>query len=168
MKYLLLVTLLFCSVAYAQADPDRSSDPQVETAIGSTDTPPPVETPLIYPGAASEEAVAAVATTQPVATPVIDRSGQRIWSDIEVYLTIAILAFTLIALGMLVHLARSAEKAWSPQSVLRVFGITFIISMAVLLIVAGYSEKQIASVIGLLGVIAGYLLGNGDRPRTGA
>ena len=89
----------------------------------------------------------------------------RQWSTIEVAITWALLVFTLIVLGMVVYLAKSAAKAWSPQSVLRVFGITLIIPMAVLLITAGYSEKQIGAVIGLLGVIAGYLLGNGDKSR---
>ncbi|MGQ4584757.1 hypothetical protein [Lysobacter sp. F60174L2] len=164
MKYLLVVILMLCPVAHAQTEPEKAEDPQFQTAMGSTDTLPSQGIPAIYPGAASEEAVAATITTAPVVTP----SRQREWSDIEVYLTFAILAFTLVAWGMLAYLARNAQKAWSPQSILRVFGITLIIPMAVLLIVAGYSEKQIASVVGLLGVIAGYLLGNGDRPRAGA
>ncbi len=46
-----------------------------------------------------------------------------------------------------------------PESLLRSFGTVIIIIAAVFLIVAGYSEKQIAPVIGLLGTIAGYLLG---------
>jgi hypothetical protein len=79
-----------------------------------------------------------------------------------------ILIFTFLALCIEAVVVVKAQKPWSPQSILRVFGITFIVPLSVLLIVAGYSENQIAPVIGLLGVIAGYLLGNNDKSRTGA
>jgi ABC-type xylose transport system permease subunit len=43
---------------------------------------------------------------------------------------------------------------------LRAFALVLIIVAAVFLIVAGYTEQQIAPVMGLLGTIAGYLLGS--------
>ena len=51
----------------------------------------------------------------------------------------------------------------SAEAILRTFGVTLIITAAVFLVVAGYTEAQIAPVIGLLGAIAGYLLGRGPR-----
>lgn len=90
----------------------------------------------------------------------------REWSDIEVWLTLALLGFTVGLAGMVVFLAKTAQHPWSPQSILRVLGVVLIVPLAVMLVVAGYSEKQIASVMGLLGVIVGYLLGNGDRSRV--
>src|SRR5690606_21801210 len=107
MKYLLVVILMLCPVAHAQTEPENAEDPQFQTAMGSTDTLPSQGIPAIYPGAASEEAVAATITTAPVVTP----SRQREWSDIEVYLTFAILAFTLVAWGM-----RSEEHTSELQS----------------------------------------------------
>ena len=51
-----------------------------------------------------------------------------------------------------------------PNMILRPFGTILIIVAAVFLVVAGYTEEQIAPVIGLLGTIAGYILGRSDRP----
>ena len=50
-------------------------------------------------------------------------------------------------------------KNQPPEGVLRIFGIPLIIVTAVLLVVVGFGEKQISPVIGLLGTVAGYLLG---------
>jgi uncharacterized membrane protein len=43
--------------------------------------------------------------------------------------------------------------------VLRVYGLLSIIVMAVFLVVAGYDASQMGPVIGLLGTLAGYLVG---------
>ena len=53
----------------------------------------------------------------------------------------------------LLYLGRNADD------VLKLFGTLIIVISAVFLVVAGYSDTQIAPVIGLLGTIAGYLLG---------
>ena len=44
--------------------------------------------------------------------------------------------------------------------ILRAFSLPLIIVSAVYLVVIGYSDQQISSVIGLLGAIAGYILGS--------
>lgn len=51
------------------------------------------------------------------------------------------------------------KRGKTSGSILRVFGTILILVMAVFLVVAGYSDQQIAPVLGLLGTIAGYLLG---------
>ena len=43
--------------------------------------------------------------------------------------------------------------------ILRTYGTVLVLILAVILIVAGYSNDQITPVIGLLGTIVGYLLG---------
>jgi hypothetical protein len=109
-------------------------------------------------------AVPVVGSTAVVAQP----APQRNWSAIEIVLTAGVLVFALAVLGMVMWLACSAlkaGKAWSPQSVLRVFGIVLILCFAVVLVAAGYDERQIAPVMGLLGVVAGYLLGNGEKSK---
>lgn len=52
--------------------------------------------------------------------------------------------------------------------VLRLFGMLTIIVLAVFLVVAGYDSQQIAPVTGLLGTLAGYLVGRSvqEQPRT--
>jgi len=72
------------------------------------------------------------------------------------------LAFTLITLALFTYAIRETQ---SPATVLRAFGVLIIIAAAVFLVVVGYNQAQISPVIGLLGTIAGYLLGKGeDRP----
>ncbi|NKX17935.1 hypothetical protein HGD86_02010 [Alteromonadaceae bacterium A_SAG5] len=45
------------------------------------------------------------------------------------------------------------------MNIVRLIGLTLILCLAAFLVVAGYGKEQISAVIGLLGVIAGYLLG---------
>lgn len=61
--------------------------------------------------------------------------------------------FIVLVVGYLISKGRPAEQ------LLRTFGTILIIVSAVFLVVAGYSDKQIAPVVGLLGTVAGYLLG---------
>lgn len=50
-------------------------------------------------------------------------------------------------------------KGYKWEAVLKIFGTVLIIVLTVFLIVAGYSDNQIAPAVGLMGTIAGYLLG---------
>lgn len=73
-----------------------------------------------------------------------------------------ILLFGLVVMGLSAWLLKAGKPA---ASVLRVFGTILVIMMATFLVVAGYDDKQIAAPLGLLGTIAGYLLGkDNDRP----
>jgi hypothetical protein len=62
----------------------------------------------------------------------------------------------------------SSESAFQHfGSALRALATILIITFAVFLIVAGYSDQQIAPAFGLLGTLAGYLLGK-DATSTSA
>jgi ABC-type polysaccharide transport system permease subunit len=59
------------------------------------------------------------------------------------------------------------QKGKEGEVVLRVLGTIMIVFLAVFLVVAGYDDKQISPVMGLLGTIAGYLLGKqSTSPQT--
>ena len=75
-----------------------------------------------------------------------------------------VLIFGLIVIVFATHLI---QRGKSSEAVLRIFGTILIIVIAVFLVVAGYSDTQISPVMGLLGTIAGYLLGKESRDRTG-
>lgn len=90
----------------------------------------------------------------------------RDWTSIEIVLSVGTLFFTIVVLILETIIILKAQEPWSPQSILRVFGLTLILSMSVLLIAAGYSKDQTAPVLGLLGVIAGYLLGNNESNKV--
>lgn len=73
------------------------------------------------------------------------------------------LSYSILIFGLLVLLLMSTLVARfnvNINRILRAFALVLIIVAAVFLIVAGYDEKQIAPVMGLLGTIAGYLLGS--------
>lgn len=126
---------------------------------------------------ASQSAVTAMSFPDHVAAATnevekIEMIGSRVgkhygreWRSVEIALTAALLLLTAGLAGGVIYLAKTAQRPWSPQSLLRVLGIVLIIPLAVVLVVAGYSEDQIASVIGLMGVAVGYLLGSGEKPR---
>jgi|WetSurMetagenome_2_1015567.scaffolds.fasta_scaffold49297_2 hypothetical protein len=71
-------------------------------------------------------------------------------------LTGGIFVLALVTFSLATYLIR---KGVPSGSILKVFGTILIIFAAVFLMVAGYSDTQVAPVIGLLGTIAGYLLG---------
>jgi uncharacterized membrane protein HdeD (DUF308 family) len=68
-----------------------------------------------------------------------------------------VLVFGLVVIVICAALMRASRP--SPEAVLRVFGTVLIITGALFLVVAGYDDKQMAPVMGLLGTLAGYLLG---------
>jgi len=59
---------------------------------------------------------------------------------------------------------RAAERL-GEQAFVKLAGLTIVISSGILLIVSGYSQNQIAGMIGLLGTVAGYLLGRDREPE---
>lgn len=81
-------------------------------------------------------------------------------SQVVLTLSISILLFGLAVLGIMAFLICKQRDS---RNVLRAFGVPLIIVAAIFLVVTGYSQEQIAPVIGLLGTIAGYLLGVNNR-----
>lgn len=98
----------------------------------------------------------------------ITQAPGRSWTTIEIVLSVAVLVFAVIVFALQAFLMVKLKLDWTPASVLRFNGLTLIISSALLLVVAGYSNQQIAPVTGLLGAIAGYLLGAGEKPGKGS
>ena len=90
----------------------------------------------------------------------------RVWTSFEIVLSVAVLLFALILVAFESWIITHASKPWAPQSILRLLGLTLIMCIAAFLVVAGYGEAQIAPVIGLLGVITGYLLGTKEKTPT--
>jgi hypothetical protein len=74
----------------------------------------------------------------------------------------------LISMGVLVFglaviliSAAKMKKDATPNHVLQLFGMLTTIVLAVFLITTGYTGDQIAPVVGLLGTLAGYMVGRG-------
>lgn len=77
---------------------------------------------------------------------------------IQLYLSVGLLVFGFLVIGLEILLHMKAKKTWDVNST-KIVGVTMVVVFGVFLIVAGYSEQQIAPIVGLLGTIAGYLLG---------
>lgn len=85
------------------------------------------------------------------------------WWNVQNAMTISA---SVLVFGFLVLVLASLYMKKASESQIRIFAIMLIIVMAVFLIVAGYSDTQIAPAIGLLGTIAGYLLGKDASVQT--
>jgi drug/metabolite transporter superfamily protein YnfA len=74
-----------------------------------------------------------------------------------------VLLFGIVVIAICAVLMRGSRP--SAEAVLRVFGTVLIIVGALFLVVAGYTDKQMAPVMGLLGTLAGYLLGKSPTEK---
>ena len=89
--------------------------------------------------------------------------GLRNWTTIEVVLSFSVLVFGGLVFALQTQVILKMPSMWTPHSVIRFNGLTLVITGAILLVTAGYSDSQITPVMGLLGAIAGYLLGAAER-----
>ena len=163
MKSLLILLLILFVSFSALAQGTKSDLPYVQAGPAKPGSMQQI--PAMQPKAASEEKAPIRLSQEPTQT---STPGHRDWTSIEIVLSVAVLFFAIIVLAIEAFIVVNAQKTWSPQSITRAFGLTMILSFSMLLIVAGYDKDQIAPAMALLGVVAGYLLGNGDRPRVSA
>ncbi|MCP4611468.1 MAG: hypothetical protein GY845_22370 [Planctomycetes bacterium] len=96
----------------------------------------------------------------------ISDDGSRNWTTIEIILSVSLLVFALLIFGLQTVIIMKLNVNWTPISILRFNGLTLIITGGLLLVIAGYSNQQMSPVIGLLGAIAGYLLGTSEKSGT--
>jgi hypothetical protein len=89
-------------------------------------------------------------------------SSMQAWWSTESAMTVSslVLGFGVLSMLLATYLLRVGKNE---DAVLRVMGTIIVLFAAIFLVVAGYSDKQIAPVMGLLGTIAGYLLGKGGK-----
>jgi hypothetical protein len=92
-------------------------------------------------------------------------SNAPTWWSVTNAMTISsvVLVFGLLVILLATYLVRSGVNT---EAVLRIFGTILIILVSVFLVVAGYTDTQIAPVMGLLGTIVGYLLGKETREHA--
>jgi hypothetical protein len=79
----------------------------------------------------------------------------------ETWAAVAVLVFGLL-LGLLALLILR-HRTVPAEEVIRLSAMVLIVTGTLFLVTAGYSGDQIAPALGLLGTVAGYMLGRGDR-----
>ena len=82
---------------------------------------------------------------------------ESIMDDVD--LRNSVLAFTFGLIVMLLILFRVRSKEMEADDFFRLVILSLVIIAAIFLIAVGYSSQQLAPAFGLLGTIAGYLLG---------
>jgi len=80
----------------------------------------------------------------------------------SLWLSIALLIFGSVVICGIFYILITQKKGWGPNAV-QIVSITLLIVAGLFLITAGYSQQQITPIVGLLGTIAGYLLGKSSK-----
>ena len=83
-------------------------------------------------------------------------------ANFTLYMSFGLLMFGVIVVFIMAYLFKSHEK---PELILKTFAVPMIIIFAVLLPLAGFTSEQMTPAIGLLGTIAGYLLGRHEKGK---
>jgi len=78
---------------------------------------------------------------------------------LTLYNSISVLIFGIIVLLLITYVIRRTRDL-DASKILRLYGTPIILIMAVFLVVGGWDKDQLTPVVGLLGTIAGYLLGS--------
>ncbi|MCX6243630.1 MAG: hypothetical protein NTU98_02900 [Bacteroidetes bacterium] len=161
--FLVIASVMISLSLSAQQIPEREKTPpkpvkQVPQRIAepqpATDQVPAAITNAQPSGQQGQEAI----INPPPATP--PSSGEKVavpLSRFEFVLSVIVLVFGLIMVIFEGWLIR--RKKINPGDTIKFITITIIITATLFLITAGYSNDQIAPAVGLLGTIAGYLLG---------
>lgn len=76
----------------------------------------------------------------------------------ELYLSLGILLFTLVLVGVVAAVTFKKDQGWGATTT-KLFIIVVVIGASLFLLTAGYSQAQMTPIIGLLGTIVGYVLG---------
>lgn len=79
-------------------------------------------------------------------------------SPMELALSICVLVFGLVLVCLITFIAYKEHTGWA-QEATRSFTLAVIVTAGLFLITAGYGREQIDPMMGLLGTIAGYILG---------
>ena len=99
-----------------------------------------------------------------VSTPSFNDSEGPTITNLELWLSIAVLVFGLVVVIGQVFLFQKREE--TTYEAMKYISVTVIIIGGLFLVTAGYGNEQIAPIIGLLGTIAGYLMGR-QQPSSG-
>lgn len=152
MKYLVLLTIILFGGYIALSAQDSSA--------GNPPPPPAMQTSPPITAKEVEGAGNPPPPFNPNFTPT--------HTDVEVYLSIAILFFgVLVTLGFMWAIINRTKDATSSEFIdaMRYPVVLVIVVGSLFMVTAGYGTDQTAPILGLLGTIAGYLMGRA-KPNT--
>ena len=85
--------------------------------------------------------------------------------SIEIVFSVAVLVWGFLLIGGLTWVMVRSGQFWN-ATYLRLCVLAIVVTAGLFVIVAGYTEQQIAPMMGLLGTLVGYLLGKGGDGRS--
>lgn len=150
MKNIILFALLLLSLAlFSQADSSNQSAAERLNESEVANRPPTLsaDTPQIT-------------NTPPTSSDAGAPEVLSVMTAYEIWLSCGVLIFGLIVMGIELYLMK--VNTFDQNQTIKFVLVTLIITSALFLIAAGFSNNQIAPAMGLLGTIAGYLLGRSD------
>ena len=112
---------------------------------------------VVTPSSKSSGNSAKVQETPTVVTPEV--VPESTLSSKEIRLSYAVLAFALCVIGLVLIGFRNHSNAVATKDLTRTITSVVIITSVLFLITCGYSAEQIQPALGLLGALAGYVLG---------
>src|SRR6266545_2729238 len=83
---------------------------------------------------------------------------------VETIFSCAVLVFGLLLIAIQALLVM--RKSITASAAFKLIGLTMVITAGLFVIPAGFSQNQMTPLMGLLGAIAGYLLGKDSPPAT--
>jgi hypothetical protein len=92
------------------------------------------------------------------AFPDVAALSQKEFAAAGLVLLFSVLCFIVAALLKRV-------SGFGDENVIRILALVLIVSGTLFLVTLGYSAEQIAPALGILGTIAGYMLGRADRDK---
>jgi hypothetical protein len=156
---LVLVAMIACSCGdTAFAFQQAADPPQPDARPQAAD--PPYQRPIRLVDEVSSQVPEHSSSQAPNGGTSVPQG--RVWTSMEIILSCLVILMTITLFWIEANLINGSKDKWDPQSILRLFGLTLIIMSSLMLITAGYSNTQVAPVVGLLGTMAGYLLGARD------
>lgn len=153
MKNILLFALVFFlgAAVFSQAD---------STTLLSSGQVDAIELANLPPTASAD--TPQITNTPPTSSDAGAPEVMSVMTSYEILLSLSVLIFGLIVMGIELYLMK--VNKFDQNQTIKFVLVTLIITSALFLIAAGFSNNQIAPAMGLLGTVAGYLLGRGDTP----
>ncbi len=94
--------------------------------------------------------------------PFIETTG--IWENDEIVKSLIVIGFALIIFTLLIF--RIKVQTMDAEDFIRLIVLALVICSSMYLISAGWDDQQTAPAFGILGTIAGYLLGRGSAASS--
>lgn len=120
-----------------------------------------IQTQTSKPEAAPTNALTNADFTEPA---LLQQKLELPMTTLEYNLSLVVLGFGVLLIAAEIYVVRSRNIC--AEDTIKLIVITVIIVSTLFLITAGYSNDQIAPAMGLLGTIAGYLLGKINPTNT--